>query len=219
MHIVVKLSKFYDWEPVPVGVPVTPQDIASEKVKPNAAGGYLMKVTKSPPGGTFTTVHLPEEQVIAKIIHEKCRPEGGRTLTRTEAVAFYLGENVMPHQAHRTWIKGFDVHDDGPDEKMMRATLALHTVSETARVDACKTANTHTYIGEISVGEGSTAATMKVTPQCHKCGHHEGAETVDVPNIDPAEVEAHVKAYLQPATAKDHIAHLSKHFKVKAVSL
>jgi hypothetical protein len=218
MHIAVKVSKFYDWEPVPVGVPVTPQDIASEKVKPNAAGGYLMKVTKSPPGGTVTTVQMPEEQVIAKIIHEKCRPEGGRTLTRTEAVAFYLGENVTPHQAHRTWIKGFDVHDDGPDEKMMRAMLAPHTVSETARVEACKTANAHTYIGEIAVGEGPTAGTMKVPPQCPKCGHHEGAETIDVPNIDPSEVEAHVKAYLQPATAKDHIAHLSKHFKVKAVS-
>ena len=119
---------------------------------------------------------------------------------------------------HRTWIKGFDVHDDGPDEKMMRAMLAPHTVSETARVEACKTANAHTYIGEIAVGEGPTAGTMKVPPQCPKCGHHEGAETIDVPNIDPSEVEAHVKAYLQPATAKDHIAHLSKHFKVKAVS-
>ena len=66
MHIAVKVSKFYDWEPVPVGVSVTPQDIASEKVKPNAAGGYLMKVTKTPPGGTVTEVKLPEEQIIAR---------------------------------------------------------------------------------------------------------------------------------------------------------
>ena len=65
-------------------------------------------------------------------------------------MAFYLGENVMPHQAHRTWIKGFAVHDDGPNEKMLRTMLAQHTVAETARIEACKKGNTHAYLDEPS---------------------------------------------------------------------
>jgi hypothetical protein len=128
MRVTVHLNKFYDWVPVPDDVKVTDADIKAEKVKPSGGGGYLMRVPKV--GDTHTTVTMPEEQVIAKIIHDKTRPEGGRTLTRKQAVAFYLSEHVMPQQAHRTWITKVEVHDpDGPDEAMMRAMLAPHVAS------------------------------------------------------------------------------------------
>ena len=102
MRIIVHVNKCYDWVPVPSDVTVTQADIAAERVKPASGGGWLMKITKNVQ--TDTVIGLPEEQIIAKIIHDKTRPEGGRTLTRQQAVAFYLSENVMPHHAHRSWM-------------------------------------------------------------------------------------------------------------------
>jgi hypothetical protein len=166
MRIVVHHSKFYDWEPVPADVVVTPADISSGKVKSaGRAGGWLMRVAKEPVGGTHTMINVPEEQIIAKIIHEATRPEGGRTLTRKQAAAFYVSENVMPHHAHRSWLTKFEIDDDGADEAMLRKMLALH---------------------------------------------------VEAVNIEASEVEAHVAAYTEPATAKDHADHMHTHFKVKA---
>lgn len=130
MRIAVRLNKFYSWEPVPAGVAVSQADISSGRVKPALDGSYLMRVPK--PADTVTEVMLPEAAVIAKIIHEKCRPEGGRTLSRKQAVAFYLSEHVMPGEAHRTWIKDFEVHDDGPDEALFRKMLAPHTMGAPA---------------------------------------------------------------------------------------
>ena|SRR5277367_3433398 len=128
MRIVAHHSKFYDWEPVPDDVKVTVADLASGKAKPMARGaGYLMKVTKELP--THTEIMLPEAQVIAKIIDDKTRPSGGRTLSRKDAVAFYLSEHVMPNHAHRTWVTKFEVQDDGPDEKLARAMLGEHVTA------------------------------------------------------------------------------------------
>lgn len=130
MRVVVRHTKFYDWEPVPSDVTVTDADKASGRVKPaGRGGGWLMRVTKEPEGGTHTEIHVPEHQVVAKIIHDKCRPEGGRTLSRKQALAMYLSEHVLPHHAHRSWITGFEVHDDGPDEQLARAMLAEHVKS------------------------------------------------------------------------------------------
>jgi hypothetical protein len=166
MRIVVHHSKFYDWDPVPEDVVVTQTDIASGKVKPaGRGGGWLMRVTKEM--DTHTEIQIPESQVIAKIIHDKTRPEGGRELTRKQAIAFYLSEHVMPHHAHRSWVSKVDVHDDGPDEALFRAALAPHVAAE---------------------------------------------------NIAAEDVDAHVEAYMEPATDKDHIDHLHTHFKVKGKS-
>jgi hypothetical protein len=216
MHLTVHSTKFYDWIPVPENVKVTDADVKSEKVKPSGDGGWLMKVTKAPPGGTWTSVRMVEGQIIAKIIHDKTRPEGGRTLTRAQALAFYLSENVMPHHAHRSWITKVELHDDGPDEKLLRSMLAPHTVSEGSRVRACIEKGTHSYTADGAKMSSSS---------CALCGHiktHDDLsmedmlkDVADVPNIDPAEVEAHVAAYLEPA---DLVDHLHKHFKVKAVS-
>ena len=211
MRVVVHVKKFYDWEPVPGDVVVTQADINAERVKPAANdGGWLMKVTKTIK--SHTQVNLPEEQIIAKIIHDRTRPEGGRVLTRKQAVAFYLSENVMPHHAHRSWISGVEVHDDGPDEKLIRAMLAPHVISEASRVAACMSAQTHKYTQMVPTGRPND----KPISRCPVCGHVEGYETIDAENISASDVEAHVKAYMEPADAKAHEAHLEAYFKVKS---
>jgi hypothetical protein len=133
MRIVAHHSKFYDWEPVPADVKVTAADLASGKAKPMMRGeGYLMKVTKdAPSGSTFTEIHISEAQICAKIIHDKCRPEGGRMLTRKEAVGMYLSEHTLPHHAERAWLTKVEVEDSGPDEVLMRQMLMPHAESAT----------------------------------------------------------------------------------------
>lgn len=37
----------------------------------------------------------------------------------------------MPHHAERAWLSKFEVHDDGPDEALMRSMLAPHAASGT----------------------------------------------------------------------------------------
>lgn len=129
MRIVAHHTKFYDWEPVPHDVAVTKTDIAAGKVKPSGNGGWLMPVTKEPKGGTHTEIHIPERQIIAKAIHDKCRAEGGRTLTRAQCVAFYVSEHVLPNAAHRSWLTKFEVHDDGPDEALAREMFGEHVAA------------------------------------------------------------------------------------------
>jgi hypothetical protein len=133
MRIVVHHSKFFDWEPVPADVKVTAADLAAGKAKPMFRGeGYLMKVTKdAPDGSTFTEVQISEAQICAKIIHDKCRPEGGRMLTRKEAVAMYLSEHTLPQHTERAWLTKVEVEDDGPNEALMREMLAPHAESAT----------------------------------------------------------------------------------------
>ncbi len=205
MRIVIHHTKFYDWEPVPRNTLVTPNDIASRKVKADGSGWWLMPITKAPEGGTHTQVNLPEEQVIAKIIDDKTRPAGGRTLTRKEAVAMYMSEHILPSHSHRAWLTGVEVHDDGPDEAMARAMLLPHTVAETSRVNACKNSGKHAY----------AKGKEKDPNVCGICGHQEGAETADSPNIDPADVEDHITAYTEPLDAEGLAEHLRVHFKLK----
>lgn len=135
MRIVVHQNKFYDWDPVPSDVVVTPTDIASGKVKAaSRAGGWLMRVVKE--CDTHTTINIPEEQIIAKMIHNRCRPEtNNEPISRKQAAAFFLAENILPHHAHRSWITKFEVHDDGHDETMARAMFAPHIEADNIQAD------------------------------------------------------------------------------------
>ena len=222
MRIVIHHKKNYDWMPVPAEVKTSGADwdsaVKSGKIKPSASGGWIMQVVRE--FDNFTTVGIPEAQIVAKIIHEKTRPEGGRTLTRKQAVAFLLSENVLPHHAHRSWITKFEVHDDGPDEKLMREMLAPHFVSPRAAVMACAA---HEY----KVGaKGAKLA-------CANCNHVESTDPVsgapytigndpnlsDEPNIEPSEVGSHVLAYMESVDAGAHEQHLAAHFKVNSAKV
>jgi hypothetical protein len=173
MQVVFHLSKFYDWVPVPANVTVTPEDIADGKVMPNRDGsGYRARVVKSPPGGTHNFTAISEEHIVQRSIGERTDVRlSGRLLTRKEVVARILQDQVIGDKFEWKWITKIEVHDDGPDEKLVRAHLAVHVKADHGR-----------RLGQ--------------------------------KNIDPATVEDHVAAYLEPA---DHAAHLSQHFCVKAV--
>lgn len=129
MRITVHLSACYDWVPVPPDVVVAPADVAAGLAKVGARGEHLMRVPKK--GDTHTTILLPEQQILAKILHEKLRPGGGRILSRKEAVEQYVAEHCLATETQRPWIKGFEVHDDQHElaEAPLHALLAPHVVT------------------------------------------------------------------------------------------
>jgi hypothetical protein len=114
MRVTIHSSGFYDWEPVPADVEVKPADVKAKRVKPTANGGWLMRVERT--GDTHTDVALPENQLIAQIVQEMVRDHQPRT--RRDAVNLLLSRHVMPHHAHKSWMRKVECHDDGPDEKM-----------------------------------------------------------------------------------------------------
>lgn len=114
MRIVVHVSKYYDWEPLPAGVEPTESDVRALRVKPALDGRWLMRVTRA--AETHTTVLLPEHEIVKSAIADKVR--NGETLTRHEVVARYLASRVMPHHAHRSWFTRIEVEDDGPSAEL-----------------------------------------------------------------------------------------------------
>lgn len=127
MRVVIGVSQFHDWAPCPPDVKVTPQDIAARRVKPSARGeGYDIRVPR--PFPSETTIGVSEGTIVARIIHELMPQNGGRQLTRKEAVANLLAMNVMPDHAHPKHFTSIVVDtDDGPDEKLLRASLEPYT--------------------------------------------------------------------------------------------
>jgi hypothetical protein len=202
MRLILHHTKFYDWVPVPSGTKITQADIASGRVKPDAREDrWRMRVAIEQP--THTMIGLPESQIIAKIIYEKCRPDGMRAaLTRRQAVTAYVAAHTLPNHAHHSWLTGVEVHDDGPDEKLFRAIVAPHLVAESARVSGCKA---HSY-----------ANTAK---KCAACGHNEGVSVATEPNISPLDLQEHLAAYMEPAKAEDFVEHLVKTLKIKAAKV
>jgi hypothetical protein len=125
MRVVTQISSFYDWEPVPADVKVTPQDIKAGRVKPSANGGYLMRVTRKHP--TENTTLISEETIIRRIIHEMMPNQGCVPHSRTEAIGQIMARQVMPDQAHPKFMTGFQIDDDGPDEKLFLALVTPYT--------------------------------------------------------------------------------------------
>ncbi len=130
MRVVVHHTKFIEWEPVPADVVVTQADQDAGRVKPNGRGGWLMRVVKTAKDGTHTTVHVSEETLIEKIVHEKARLDGGRTFTRKQALEALLRENCFPHTLVPTTISKIEIHDDQHEmsEERFRAILAAKNV-------------------------------------------------------------------------------------------
>jgi hypothetical protein len=138
MRVTVNVDKYYDWVPVPADVTVTDADIKASRVRPAANGGYLMRVTKT--ADTHTTCSIDEDTIIALIIHEAMPQQGSMQLSRKEAIGLLLARNIMPHHAHRSFMKSFEVDDDGPDEaafkvKVSPYTLAIHEASGQPLID------------------------------------------------------------------------------------
>lgn len=132
MRVIAHHEKHYDWLPVPEGTTVTEEDLKAHRVRPAAAGGFLMKVPVNL--ATSTEIHVSEATIIGKILHAYCdHARCGTVLTRHEALQRVLREHVLPGHAHPRWLTKFEVHDDGPDEALFRAMLAPHLEAEHGR--------------------------------------------------------------------------------------
>jgi hypothetical protein len=203
MRVTAHHSKNYNWVSVAeaakrlgVEVKVSDADVASGKAKVNLSGGYSMRVVEE--RDNTTDIHVDEASIIKMIVFEKCRPSGGRILTRRQAVAFFIGEHHLDSN-QRSWLTSFEVHDDGPDEKLFDEIMAPHLVAEAARHASCIRVTAH----------GTT--------KCPACGHLEGVRAARKSNIDPADLDAHKKAYLETTvSAADMAAFLCKHFRVES---
>jgi hypothetical protein len=144
MILVAHLKKYYDWDPIPPNVVVTEQDIFSGKVMPGRLkGDYRMKVPKEPLPGrckmhgicTTRTCTISEGLVCEKIIEEKASVrKAGRTLSRNEAAALILQDHLLTEEhVEWQWLIGFEAHDDGPSEELLRAKLEPHLVADHGR--------------------------------------------------------------------------------------
>jgi hypothetical protein len=122
MIINVTVSGYYDWEPLPDSVEPTEQDIKKQIVKPSGNGGWLARIKRT--GETHTTVSLPEGELAAQIVRDAIKEKVVRT--RSEGAALYLSRHVMQHHAHKSWMRGFEISDDGPDVAMFEKLVDEH---------------------------------------------------------------------------------------------
>jgi len=124
MRIHMPVSSYYEWKPVPPDVDVSPEDIASGRVKPamDRPGAWNMRVTVQ--ADTHVDVMISEEQIIKRIVDQAMPQQGYRALTRRQAVEHEVAVIHMPVNAHHESVKNVEVHDDGPDEAMFRAIAA-----------------------------------------------------------------------------------------------
>lgn len=130
MRIVIDVSKFYDWLPVPEDTEVTHKDINSRRVKPALGGGWLMRVEVNQ--ATYTEVGIGEDAIITEMIVSKMRDRV--TLTRAAAAASILAKKIMPDEARPAWMTKIQIHDDefsGEDgaakmKKFFDAMIAPH---------------------------------------------------------------------------------------------
>lgn len=139
MRLVIHVTHFINWEPVPADVEVTADDIKSGRVKPDTHGrGHEMAVTRSAKMVTgqetsAAEIGIAESTIIARIIHDHMPQNGGLMLTRKQAVANLLAQNIMPRCAHPKHFASITVDvDDGPDEALFRKTIEPYTVAKHA---------------------------------------------------------------------------------------
>lgn len=132
MRIVIHVKNHNSWEPVPRDVVVTPEDVAAGKVRPAAAGGFLMKIPRA--GETHVECQLTESTLIGQIIRSYTdKNKQAIILTRSEAVAEYLADQVVPHWTNRKHMRHIEIFDDGPSEELFRAMLQPHLEADHGR--------------------------------------------------------------------------------------
>jgi hypothetical protein len=124
MQITITVNAFYDWERLPENAEVTEADIRANRVKPEAGGGWLMRVTKRCEEGqvNHALLGISEDTVIALILQELTKEK--RVISRNEGISLVVSRHLLQHTAHRSWIKAFEVCDDGPKPEMLEAEAA-----------------------------------------------------------------------------------------------
>ncbi len=147
MHISYEVSGFYDWEPAEKhGVTVTEDDVLKMRAKPVMNGGFHIRVEKK-----LDTQHghnLPERAICQHIAQQAA---AGKEMTREEAVCD-LARDSNKHHIARRHVKAIAVHDDGPDEELMKACLDAAGVTGAAREEALRG-----YLEDVDLAESLAA--------------------------------------------------------------
>lgn len=120
MIITWDVCGFYDWEDArKLGVTVTEDDVKYGRAKPLMSGSYGVKIVKE-----MDTHHqqcIPE-LVLCMMIAQ--RAAAGKLTTRDEAVGERIREQTFREHIAKKHVKSVHVHDDGPDEALMKWALA-----------------------------------------------------------------------------------------------
>jgi hypothetical protein len=132
MRVIVHLSRFYNWEDVEPDVVLKPEEIAGPLIMPGRLPGqYKMRVER--PGPKHRGVFMSEATIINKIIDERVDVRrSGQIISRRQAAAHVVRLSLDDGRyAHAVWdwITGFEVHDDGPSEELIRAKLEPHATA------------------------------------------------------------------------------------------
>lgn len=154
MRVVAHHTKNYDWVPVPGDVQIKAEDYAAGLVKPSMQGSPRMRITRNVTN--HTVIHITEADIVGQIVFERCRPSGGRMLTRKQAVAFFIAENVLDHHTQKAWLTRFEVDDSGHDETLARQVLQAHVAAgniEAEEVDAHMAAYTESALADDHVAQ------------------------------------------------------------------
>lgn len=127
MQVVVHVSGFYEWLPVPEDVDTESAEfkkaILDRKVK-RATTGWTMRVPKK--FDTHVVVNVNEEDIVQVAIQEMTRGDR-QYLNRVQCVTRLLARHVLPHMAHASEMQEFEIaHDAGPMLDIHDKLIAEH---------------------------------------------------------------------------------------------
>lgn len=111
MHVVLHVTGYFDWEPVPADVEVTDEDIEAMRVKQGQSGQWLMKVEKTEDVRTHTSIGIPESELFVAVVAEMTRGDK-QPLSRLQAVYRYISRFHLDHNTHPDWIDEVEVDTD-----------------------------------------------------------------------------------------------------------
>jgi hypothetical protein len=159
MRITVDLKGHFDWVPVPDDVKVTEADHKALRVKEMVDGTLHAKIEAD--RETHFECGIHEESICRQVA---AKAKIGDDTSRSEIVATELA-GIIKHHFARKHMLAVHVHDDGPDEALMTATLAALEVTGDHAAQVLEA-----YLADKDVG-AHLAAT-------HKVKHHKHAPAV-----------------------------------------
>lgn len=129
MRITVEINGYYEWEPCPPGTQITKADVEALRVKKMADDKWHMRVPMKCDHNKLKQ-HFDIGPQEPQICHRMAALEKlGRFPSREgvvqEMVVSSLGHHIAPGQ-----IDNVIVHDDGPNEELMKLTMLELAVPE-----------------------------------------------------------------------------------------
>jgi hypothetical protein len=189
MRVLIHLKKFNDWQPVPLEVDGKPVVITPADIA-------AKKVMPDRHPGQW------------RMRVEKTPP--------TPDTPWYREMHITEQMIVRKIIEErCDIRRAGrifTRKQAIAQVVMEHGLMSGDAVEALASDITHF---EVDCDDGPDEALMRAEMAPHHEAEHarRGGK-----NIDAKDLEAHVKAYMEPASVEDHVTHLHAHFNVKAAA-